>query len=93
MTQLHSAEDAIKQAVEAGYKCDQIAHFKIDNAAEKLIRWGKLPEALQSAAFWQALGKARGWEQKDKASERMWLASGSLLPMPRGMHEWYQLAT
>lgn len=64
MTQLHSAEEAIKVAVEAGYNNWKIGpNFTNEDVSEKLIRWGKLPEVLQDPAFWQALGKARGWPE------------------------------
>lgn len=59
---LKNEQDAIKQATEAGYD-------------DSILRWGEMIMAakialiLQEPAFWQALGKARGWEQRCDASE------------------------
>lgn len=55
MNKLTSAQDAIKQAIEGGYKGDE--HFLLN-----------LPEYAKAQIwidplFWQALGKARKWNQ------------------------------
>lgn len=49
---LHSEQDAIKQAVEAGYE-PPVSYWWGD--------FGYIAVILQAPAFWQALGKARGW--------------------------------
>lgn len=52
---LNSEQDAIKQALEAGYKT---SYHDLQAIGD-----GYKPERiLQDPAFWQALGKARGWE-------------------------------
>jgi hypothetical protein len=51
MTQLHNAQDAIRQAIEGG---------GYENKAKYSHR-----VILQDRLFWQALGKARGWGEAD----------------------------
>lgn len=43
--------------------------------------------------FWQALGRALGWEEKDKKSEEMWRRTGPFSDMLIGMFEWHKAAT
>lgn len=64
MTPLHSAEDAIKQAVKAGYqRIDPIPGVTAAMAKDGpyLSKHG-LEKILLDPLFWQALGKARGWK-------------------------------
>lgn len=87
MIKLSSAQDAIKQAIEGGWKADIMAHplaeYEVDNLnriqGQTLgvwFRWGVRNggaltnlsmellegEIFTDPLFWQALGKARGWE-------------------------------
>jgi hypothetical protein len=61
MTQLHSEQDAIKQAVEAGWNP---ANLNVRDALEEVVTHYFLAKELffSTPAFWQALGKARGWK-------------------------------
>ena len=60
MIKLHNAQDAIKQAIEGGY------HGGIEEKIDS--KYCDLPEPYNYAhmctdpLFWQALGKARGWQ-------------------------------
>lgn len=58
---LHNEQDAISQAcAQGGYK----HYYPVDNTDH-------LAFILQDPAFWQALGKARGWpEHGDRPRER-----------------------
>jgi hypothetical protein len=61
--QLNNEQDAIKQAVEAGYPTTKIFLAPLDGES-----WFRpLNEAwiLEDPAFWQALGKARGWRTRE----------------------------
>jgi hypothetical protein len=71
---LHSEQDAIKQAVEAGWfpveKEPLLSHtysqhgkhwlFEIDDSPKAILSFADM---AANPAFWQALGKARGWEK------------------------------
>jgi len=59
MTQLHSEQDAIKQAVGARYwgVTKPIEGFE-DVAID--VALARLSDTLQDPALWQALGRARG---------------------------------
>jgi hypothetical protein len=76
MTQLHSNQDAIKQAVEAGYwrnpgtgtkskaflEGNQVRLTVLAKSGEAVdVLTLHLSDVLQDPAFWQSLGKARGW--------------------------------
>jgi len=63
---LHNETEAIKQAVEAGYKPDfktiNYSYAQLD-PADKKSNYRFINELeVMTAAFWQALGKARGWD-------------------------------
>lgn len=54
--ELNNEQDAIKQAVEAGFGSQQTVH-------DALKDFHFTNTVLQDSAFWQALGKARGWKK------------------------------
>ena len=59
---LHNEQDAIQQAVDAGWK----PHPVIRGAPIESIDPDYMhAEVLQDPAFWTALGKARGWASAD----------------------------
>jgi acetone carboxylase gamma subunit len=66
MTQLHSAEDAIKQAVEAGYDWRETASIVTISKyrLKELPPFYAFPFILQDPAMWQTLGKAREWAEE-----------------------------
>lgn len=63
---LHNEQDAINQAVEAGYSPRWVtqthSEFWFGMSENKTLC---ISETLQDPAFWQALGKARGWKPSD----------------------------
>lgn len=71
---LNSAEDAVRQAIEGGWKGEgakfnsyvemfhDIHWYRKDGYAENC----SLEEALFDPLFWQALGKARGWKNESE---------------------------
>jgi hypothetical protein len=77
MQKLENEHDAIKQAVEAGYMLPVNSDFLGVEMDVPNLRWYLrfydkranqsdtytfcLPDTFQDLAFWQALGKARGW--------------------------------
>lgn len=68
MTQLHSAEDAIKQAVGAGwlprfFDTKDLVDSNGDWIGIENSRVMNMAECLQDPLMWQALGKARGWRE------------------------------
>lgn len=63
---LHSEQDAVKQAVEAGGYAPFVNREWNTHDIQKF---------LQDPAFWQALGKARGWH--DKITYGLWEWNGS----------------
>lgn len=68
VTELHSAEDAIKQAVEDGrylWKDFSVVSGEIETVWKRAMAWASknVSEVLQDPAMWQALGKARGWKE------------------------------
>ncbi len=66
---LHSEQDAIKQAVEAGYKPGiHISPCEIEG-----VEAYHKGDTLQDRAFWQALGKARGWKEEKGRRIADWL--------------------
>lgn len=60
--ELKNEQDAIKQAVEAGYDQVWMPH-NIDVSPSKKVALQTVlaPKVLQDPSFWRALGKARGW--------------------------------
>jgi len=74
----HSEQDAIKQAVEAGYESNPgtgatsaiefgdesaVIIYRDQDGSRLTSRKGvRIVEVLLDPAFWQALGKARGWQ-------------------------------
>jgi len=61
---LHNEEEAIKQAVEAGYPTTRIFLAPLDG--ERWFRPLNDAAIFQDPAFWQALGKVRGWSDVSK---------------------------
>ena len=74
MKTLHSAQDAIEQAIEGGWRpywYGQYSYeFKKQYIVVKLgggeIEFYQYETALTDPLFWQALGKARGWWQGEQ---------------------------
>lgn len=65
---LNNAEDAIKQAVAIGWEPQQDWHFEDKTIYQESVDipniiWD-LEHCFTDPLFWQALGKARGWECK-----------------------------
>lgn len=72
---LTNEQDAIKQAIEAGYPYDPEAQ-KFKDDYEKLD-WTM--RVLLDPFFWQALGRARGWKSEDGA----YMIQGEIVPTLR----------
>lgn len=91
---LTNAEDAIEEAVKRGYPLKEwkICEGKhIQSAKESVVF---LDVVFLDPAFWQALGKARGWEGKCsdcyKGEPHKWCQSGSHLDLePEKYHNNY----
>lgn len=66
-------QDAIKQAVEAGYEYGDLPEELEESEYETIL--------LSDPAFWQALGRARGWFEGE------WKPSSDELP-----HSWKHYA-
>jgi hypothetical protein len=60
MKKLNSAQEAIKQAIEGGYD-EKNATINHPFSNREAIVEGMV---LHDPLFWQALGKARGWEKE-----------------------------
>jgi hypothetical protein len=58
---LHNEQDAIKQAVEAGYNQRNWDLIRIMDYGQLFEE--DIAEILQDPAFWQFLGKAREWDK------------------------------
>lgn len=75
MTKLSSSQDAIKLAIEGGWKKEDSPVFEVGDIKdiywvrfEREIDQRQIPtifpdSILLDPLFWQALGKARGWEK------------------------------
>lgn len=65
---LISAQDAIKQAIDGGYKWSRIKLHFIDGSFWLITSEGNLiilnEQILLDPLFWAALGKVRGWGQE-----------------------------
>jgi hypothetical protein len=70
MTKLNNAQDAIQQAIEGGYSYNGVVkNFTKNNkqmAIVSLLRRGD--ELMLDPLFWQALGKARGWDPEPEGT-------------------------
>ncbi len=60
MKQLHSTEDAIEQAIEGGWKPKGATRWPISPELSQVNLYDG--NTLTDPLFWQALGKAQGWE-------------------------------
>ena len=74
MNKLTSAQDAIKQAIEGGYKAVWL-EGRYNAYAENV--------ATLDPLFWQALGKVRGWEDEKVKHGIVYVFSGEIAPLER----------
>lgn len=77
---LHNEQDAIKQAIDEGAYKGEGARFNYLEATFNDVGWYRkdgyaenenLADVLQDPDFWQALGKARGWEKCEHKTDYM----------------------
>jgi hypothetical protein len=73
MKQLHNAQDAIEQAIEGGYEVAGVkTTLKEIHHSTAFFEYGieaATPILFTDPLFWQALGKARGWIEKQAQSK------------------------
>lgn len=77
---------AIKLAIEGGYNDN--AWDGTENSSKKTDE-----QMLLDPLFWQALGKALGWEEHDNNQRKLYRLSGANPDyMPKGLYKWHDRA-
>jgi hypothetical protein len=103
---LTSTRDAIKQAIEGGWKVfepddkhsSEWLHQRWNKFSEKtpldtLVEWVEknMPNYLTDPLFWQALGKARGWRTYDKTTyDKRMVNRGMMDEWNRHARDWFE---
>jgi hypothetical protein len=93
---LTSAQDAIKQAIEGGYKPAGGGSLPFEaatnptEAAYILAGVRIVTRVLTDPLFWQALGTARGWREKDEQTARLVKLAGGI--MMEKQAQWFRQA-